>query len=79
MLSLSAPAARLDLTSLSSNKSAYAAFFYESNAFWVHLSQPGEEVCIIGVNREAWCRGHRNIVATGPMASRWSWWMSSLN
>ena len=47
MLSLSAPAARLDLTSLSSNESAYAAFFYESNAFWVHLSQPGEEVCII--------------------------------
>ena len=68
MLSLSAPAARLDLTSLSSNKSAYAAFFNEPNAFWVHLIQPGEEVCIIGVNREAWCRGHRNIVATGPSA-----------
>ena len=70
MLSLSAPAARLDLTSLPSNERAYAAFLNESNAFWVHLSQPGEEVCIIGVNREAWCRGHRNIVAIGPSASR---------
>ena len=79
MLSLSAPAARLDLTSLSSNKSAYAAFFYESNAFWVHLSQPGEEVCIIGVNRETWCRGHRNIVAAGPMASRWSYVVPALS
>ena len=60
-------------------KSAYAAFLYESNAFRVHLNQPGEEVCIISVNRETWCRGHRNVVATGPMASRWFWWMPGLN
>ena len=78
MLSLSAPAARLDLTSLSSNESAYAAFFYESNVFWVHLIQPGEEVCRVTVNREAWCRGHQNIVATGPSASRWYLVMPSL-
>ena len=67
-LSLSAAAARLDLASLSSNEITYRAFFNESNVFRVHLSRAGEEVCIFGVNREAWCRGHRNIVATGPSA-----------
>ena len=68
MLSLSVPAARLDLASLSKYKSACQAFFYESNAFWVHLNPGAEGFCIVGVDREAWCLGTRKVVATGPMA-----------
>ena len=39
MLSLSVPAARLDLVSLPRYKSAYEGFFNESNAFRVHLNR----------------------------------------
>ena len=68
MLSLSVPAARLDLVSLPRYKSAYDAFFHESNAFRVHLNPGVAEVCRVGVDREAWCRGTRKVVATGLMA-----------
>ena len=67
-LSLSVPAARLDLASLPKYKSACQAFFYESNAFWVHLNPGGEDLCRVGVDREAWCLGTRKVVATGLMA-----------
>ena len=68
MLSLSVPAVLLDLVSLPSNKSAFQAGFYESNAFRVHLNPGAEGFCIVGVDREAWCRGTRKVVATGLMA-----------
>ena len=58
------------MLSLHVYESACQSFFLASDAFRVHLNPGVEEICIVSVDREAWCRGTQKVVATGPMASR---------